>query len=151
MIDKVKEEEIKHKIDEIVSAHGAELVELKIFHSAGQYTIRCLIDYPQGGITVEECSSANRDIVSYLELNAILGEGFTVEVNSPGLDRRLTDFKDFLRAQNDVVGVWFSEPVENREYIEGEVVNVNEDKLYLKIKNQTVEIDLNKVKMGKRR
>ena len=36
------------------------LVDLKAHHSAGKTTIEILVDHPQGGVTLEECSQLNR-------------------------------------------------------------------------------------------
>lgn len=143
------EEKLKIKVEEILKPAGINLVEFKIFLSARTVTVRCLIDYPQGGVTVEVCSRANKDIVSFLDSSKLLGEDYVVEVNSPGLDRRLTAHKDFLRVQGRVVSLWFKQPFEGREYLEGELVDLNQAALFLKSKGDIFKINFSQIRVGK--
>jgi len=92
---------IKDKIQGIVNERGMDLVDFRIFWQAGQWVVRSLIDYPEGGITIDECSSINRLIFSFINREKFLGNDFNVEVNSPGLDRPLKEPKDFLRAKGN--------------------------------------------------
>lgn len=143
------DEVIKKRIEEIAEEKGVELVEFKIFSSPDKYIVRCLLDYPRGGITVEACAVINREIFSFLTEKGFLGEDFVVEVNSPGLDRPLKTYKDFLRVKGGKILLWLNEPFEGEDYFEGELADVNPDKIIIKSKKDIKEIDLSKVKSGK--
>lgn len=142
--------DIKDKIYDITTRRGVDLVEYKFFMSGKQAVIRCLVDYPEGGITIDECAAINKEIVVCLE-QSNMGEDFVVEVNSPGLDRKLIGYKDFLRLKGELIGLWLNEPVEGKEYIEGEICDVDEQRLVLKNKDKTFEIDFTKIKAGKKK
>jgi ribosome maturation factor RimP len=153
----IDKEKIRKGIEEIVSRFGAEIVEFKLFSSAGRFICRCLVDYPEGGITINDCARINQEIFSFLENSKCLGEDFVVEVNSPGLDRDLKTKEDFLRVKKRSICLWFDEPfVFEKEgkkkqvnYLEAELEDVKEDKLVINFLNKLWEIDLNKIKLGR--
>ncbi|MFH1900861.1 MAG: hypothetical protein ABIK26_01260 [Candidatus Omnitrophota bacterium] len=148
MVDSQRNQ-IKFKVQEIAKEHEAELIELKVFLSGGKYIVRCLIDYLQGGITINECALINKRIVSCIEESNFLDRGYTVEVNSPGLDRPLTSYKDFLRTKGRLISLWLNEPFCEKEYLEGELMRVDEDSLILNSKDEVLKIDFAKIKLGK--
>jgi ribosome maturation factor RimP len=147
MID--NQAEIKGKIKEIASRLGAELIDFRIFNTSGRNTLRCVIDYPLGGITIDNCAAINKKVVIFLESSKLLGDDYTVEINSPGLDRPLKTNKDFLRVQGKNVSLWLVEPVEDKDYLEGEVIKVSDEELEIVYKDKKVKINLDKIKIGK--
>jgi ribosome maturation factor RimP len=148
MLDSIHKQ-LENKIQEIVQELGLELFDFKIFSQATVYNVRCLIDHPEGGITVEECAGVNEKIVTVLSESKILGDSFTVEVNSPGLDRLLKSYKDFKRVQDKFICLWLNEPLENKQYLEGKLIDLAADFLFLKGKDKIYQIELSKVKTGK--
>tara|TARA_Y100000031_G_C8000002_1_gene283151 strand:+ start:22 stop:480 length:459 start_codon:yes stop_codon:yes gene_type:complete len=147
MID--NQAEIKRKIEEIVSSLGAELIDFRIFNVSGKMTLRCVVDHPLGGITIDNCAAINKKAVIFLESSKLLGDDYTVEINSPGLDRPLKTSKDFLRVQGKNVSLWLVEPVEDKDYLEGEVIKVSDRELEIWHKDKKVKINLDKIKIGK--
>ncbi|MDP2923034.1 MAG: hypothetical protein Q8O30_04865 [Candidatus Omnitrophota bacterium] len=150
MLDSIQEQ-IKNKVEEIIKEFDIELVEFKLCAYNTKYNVRCLIDYPAGGITVDDCAKVNEKIFAYLEESKILGEDYTIEVNSPGLDRPLKTYKDFLRVQSRKLCLWLSTPLEGKDYLEGELIDLASDFLFLKCKDKIYKIEFNKVGTGKER
>src|SRR3989338_6550573 len=126
------EGEIKNIVENAAKTYGAEIVDLKI--SAGQPKfIHGLVDFPEGGITLDVCTKINKKIVYDLGVSA---EDYTVEINSPGMGRPLKEYKDFLRGKGRIVLLWLNQPVSGRSYLEGEVTGLNPEKLFLLFKNE---------------
>ena len=144
-----RDKQIQLKVGNIVKEVGAELLELKIHSSSGKNILRCVVDLPQGGITLDSCAAINKRVVAFLEEAGLLGFDYAVEVNSPGLDRKLHTFKDFLKVKGRNISLWLSEPVEGKEYLEGQVLAIDDDKLSLSCKEKILKINFNKIKVGK--
>lgn len=152
------QDKIKLDLEKLLQDKDIDLVEFKITPVAGGFNLYCIVDHPYGGITIQECADINKQFVEFLDRSKILGEYYTLEVNSPGLDRKLINYKDFLRVKGRVVCLWLSSPIkvlvkpnkeEDRNYLEGQVLEVNERKVSLQIKNLIKEIDFNIIKLGK--
>lgn len=144
-----QQERVKKETERIASQEDCELVEFKIFNSQGRFIVRALVDRPSGGITIGECSKINKKVFSFLEESNILGEDFTVEINSPGLTRLLKSSRDFIRIKGRDICLWLQEPVEGKSYWEGQLLEADENSLSLKTKEQILTIDINVVKTGK--
>lgn len=142
-------EELRSKVEDIARDQGAEVLDFKFFSYAGKQTLRCLVDYPQGGITIDVCTKINKKIFSYLEESGILGDDCVIEINSPGLDRPLKEPRDFTRVRGRIVSLWLKEPVDDKNYIEGQVIDIDKDILYLKYKGNDLKIAFNNIKLGK--
>lgn len=125
-----------------------ELIDLKVIQGSSK-TIRGAVDYPEGGVTLRTCAEVNKRIVFRLTEEGIPVEDYRVEINSPGLDRPLKEYKDFLKAKGRFVLLWLNEPVEGKEYLEGELKEVGVDKIVISAKDNNFKIDLKKIKLGK--
>jgi len=143
VIDKEISDGIRKKVKAVVEERGLDLVDFKIFPKGRSWVIRSIVDYPSGGVTMEECALLNKIIFSIMEEDNMLGDDFVVEVNSPGLDRPLKDIKDFIRCRGKLVCVWLKESLREKTYIEGEITEVMEDAFLLKVKNDIFEIPFN--------
>lgn len=142
-------ENLKEKIKEILLSEGIELIDFKFHSHGGKYSLRCLIDYEKGGVSIDKCAEINKKICNYIEEENSLGDDFVVEVDSPGMDRPLRNRKDFLRMQDNIIGIWLNSPIEEKEYIEGEITSIDDDCILLKMKEKVYRIEFNKIKIGK--
>ena len=83
---------IEQKIEDLVAAKFAEedfadcfLVEIKL---QGSNVLKVFIDN-DAGLVVDQCRRVSRYLESYLDEEQWLGEQYTLEVSSPGIDRPL--------------------------------------------------------------
>lgn len=122
---KEKESILKEKLISFVEKEGFKLFDFKLFYNAGIAVVRLLIDFEQGGISVDECSKMNKKLSSYLEKESLMDENFVLEVSSPGARRQLVDLQDFLRAKDQQVSLWLTESYEGRDQYEAKVIGVD--------------------------
>ena len=103
--------EIEKRLDEIrqeIGKLGAELIDIQVMHGGSRNTLVITAD-KAGGITLDDCAKINSHLSHYLD--EFPGDGgffkssYTLEVNSPGLDRPLRTEKDFIRAKGRIVRV----------------------------------------------
>jgi len=140
---------LEKKIREISAGFAAELVEIKVSLYNGVTAVHCVVDYPHGGINLEVCAHINKAIVHYLEEAALFGEDFSIEVNSPGLDRKLKTPFDFKRVSGRSVMLWFDSPVYEKTYWEGEMEFIDDEKICLKVKDKALAINIVDIKTAK--
>jgi ribosome maturation factor RimP len=145
------DDQIYDAVQKIVTEAGAELIDCKIFSSGNQQIVRCLVDYPGGGITVGACAAINKRLVSFLDEQEGSYADAVVEINSPGLDRPLRTSTDFLRVKGKMVLLWLFRPVSDTTYIEGLLADISEKGLHILFKQKTVTIPFDAIKVGKER
>jgi len=142
------EERIKNKISEFLKEKELELFEFKLFMQGPKYILKCIVDFKEGGITLNDCADLNRKIFSFIDSEGLLGGDFVVEVNSPGLDRQLKTEKDFLKVRDRKIQLFFKEGA-SKKYLEGRLIDVKDNFLFLKVKKDILKIDLEEIKFGK--
>jgi len=109
-----------------------------------------LVDYPEGGITLDRCGKLNRIILAEIE-ERFPGLDYLVEVNSPGLDRNLKTEKDFKKVKGRDILLWLNEPIAGKQFLEAKVVGIKSGKLILDYKGESISVGFDKIKTGKQK
>lgn len=123
-LDKDLELKIRNLAQELFNKSNVKIFELKIFRQANNLVLRLLVDKPQGGISVDECSMLNRELGKIIDETNILEESFILELSSPGIDSILKSEDDFLRVLDKEIICFLSNPVEEKREITGKLIRV---------------------------
>ena len=92
-------EEIAQKV---ASSDGLEVVEVELKGSGRNQMLRIYIDKPQG-VTHADCEAVSHGVGSLLETEDFFPGHYTLEVSSPGLERKLLKPEDFSRFQGSLI------------------------------------------------
>jgi ribosome maturation factor RimP len=117
----------------VATAHGVEVVEVEMRGGGKARTLRITIDKPEG-VTHEDCASVSREVSTILDVeDAIPGSAYTLEVSSPGLDRKLLRREDYQRFTGSRVKLMTREPVNGNRHFEGRLESLAGEKLVLEL------------------
>jgi ribosome maturation factor RimP len=84
------------------------------------------------GITHEDCAAFSRDFGVLLDVEELVpGAEYTLEVSSPGLDRKLTKLEEFRRFVGSLIKVQTFEPVRNNRHWQGRLIAGEGDRIVL--------------------
>lgn len=84
------------------------------------------------GITHEDCSAFSRDFGTLLDVEDLVpGDAYTLEVSSPGLDRKLHGREDFLRFSGSLAKVQTFEPIRNNRHWQGRITEAGDQGIVL--------------------
>ena len=89
--------QIEALAEPLVKDLGLELVDVEFRREGHGWVLRLYIDRPDGGVTLEDCTTVSREISRYLEVEDPIDHAYHLEVSSPGLERPLKKEKDFVR------------------------------------------------------
>ena len=121
-------EEIIAKVERIsyplLAAANVDLVELSVDVHKEDVMLQFMADKPIGGITIQECADLNHAIVAAIDADGFLGESYSLEFSSPGLDRPLVTQKDFLRNMDRQVRVELKEAIASKKGWVGKIIRV---------------------------
>lgn len=141
--------EIKQAVEPYIRRLNYEVFGIDLFKSKSGLTLRFLVDRPEGGISLQECAALNEQISGFLDRENILEDRHILEVSSPGIDSPLAAEKDFLRVAGRQVRVLLAEPIKAKTEVEGAVVYVRDNCVYLKAGNEEIRIPLSQIKKAK--
>ncbi len=116
-------EAIVNKITEIAERaarpEGIEIVEVQLLGGGNARVLRIFIDKPEG-VSHKDCEFISQQVGTILDIEDVVpGAGYTLEVSSPGLERKLSKPRDFERFAGQKAKFLLREPVENRRRWEG--------------------------------
>lgn len=116
-------EEVTAKVQEIAervaASEGLEVVEVQLLGGGGARVLRIFIDKPEG-VTHGDCEAISQNVGTILDVEDVIpGAHYTLEVSSPGVERKLTKPRDFERFVGQKVKVALRQPIENQRHYMG--------------------------------
>ncbi|HYI97876.1 MAG TPA: ribosome maturation factor RimP [Bryobacteraceae bacterium] len=124
-------EQITAIVDRVAKAQGLEVVELEFLGGGKQRLLRIYIDKPEG-VTHQDCELVSQQVGNILDAEDVVpGEHYTLEVSSPGVERKLTKPADFERFTGKKAKVVTHEPVESQKHWEGILRGVEGEELVI--------------------
>jgi len=123
-----------HEIAErVAQSSDLEVVEVELRGGGKARMLRIFIDKPDG-VTHEDCANFSREVGTIFDVeDAVPGSTYTLEVSSPGLDRKLSKPADFERFTGSVVKLMTRDPVNGNRHFEGRLAAFGEGRLSLEL------------------
>ena len=118
---------------------GLELVEVQYRREQSGWVLRLIID-KQGGVSLEDCAAASREISQLLDIEDFIGQTYNLEVSSPGLDRPLKNMADFQRFTGRKAKIKTIEPVDGEHVFIGKIQQTEGEMIILEIGRREVKI-----------
>jgi len=118
-------------VERVAASLGVEVVEIELRGGGKARMLRIFIDKP-GGVTHEDCATLSREVSTIFDVeDAMPGGSYTLEVSSPGLDRKLFRPADFERFQGSRVKLTTKDPVNGNRHFEGRLEHFESGRLTL--------------------
>ena len=117
--------------EEAAAGTPIELVEVELKGSGNARLLRVYIDKP-GGVTHGDCELVSERMGRLLdEGDVIPGDRYTLEVSSPGVERKLAKPRDFERVVGQKIKLAVRQPVAGQMRLEGRLKELAGDVLTL--------------------
>lgn len=125
-------EHVREVAQRVAESSGLELVEVDMRGGGKGRMLRIVIDKP-AGVTHEDCANVSREVGTILDVEDAVPGSYTLEVSSPGLDRKLATAADFQRFTGNLVKLMTREPVHNNRHFEGRLEGFDGSRLTLNL------------------
>ncbi len=93
------------RLERLAASEGLELLAVEVGGTARRPVVRLVIDRHPGGVALADCESVSRQASALLDAHDPFPGAFTLEVSSPGIDRKLYNQNDFVRFAGSAVRV----------------------------------------------
>lgn len=120
---------------EALAAEAAEANGLYLFDTevGGRWLIQIYVERPNAtpgnGVTVDECALVSRYVEGFLDLDEDVWPNYTIEVSSPGIERKLTKPRHYELSIGRKVRVVVHEPIGAQNVVEGTLVAFEDEKV----------------------
>lgn len=133
---------IEQLVDPLLEELGLELVDIEYRRESQGWVLRFFLD-KEGGITLDDCAAASRQISSLLDVEDFIPNTYNLEVSSPGLERPLKKRGDFERFSGHRVKIKTIDPIDpdghskRRKTFTGVLDGVEGDEVILELDGRT--------------
>jgi ribosome maturation factor RimP len=135
LLPRMSKDAVVTKITEIAERvaepEGIEIVDVQLLGGGKARLLRISIDKPEG-VSHKECEFISQQVGTILDIEDVVpGSSYTLEVSSPGVERKLTKPKDFERFAGKKVKLVLREPVDNQLRWEGTLAGYSDGQISL--------------------
>jgi ribosome maturation factor RimP len=151
---------IRDLAERVARSYGLEIFDVQLRRESIGTVLRVTIDRPDRGVVeapedavgIEDCQHVSRDLSALLDVEedeldqASLGQRYTLEVSSPGLDRPLRHEADYRRFAGRLAKLVTTEPVEGQSAFSGRLRGVEAGAVVLDEGRRTHRVPLDRIK-----
>jgi len=117
--------------ERVAQSENIEVVEVQFLGGGNSRVLRIFIDKPEG-VSHADCEFISQQVGTILDVEDVIPGGrYTLEVSSPGLERKLIKAKDFKRFAGHKARIVLREPVENQRNWSGTLIGCEDDQITL--------------------
>jgi ribosome maturation factor RimP len=120
------EKEVQDQLAAIVADEGLELVATEVVGSGSKTILRLIVDSPDG-VNLDQCASVSRQASATLDVEDPIHHHYTLEVSSPGLDRKLNREEDYERYIGQRVRIRMAPSFREHRTVAGELLGKRND------------------------
>ncbi|SRR5579884_96733 len=102
----------------VASSEGMEVVEVEWKGGGNNRVLRIFIDKPSG-VSHADCEIISQQVGTILDVEDVIQSRYTLEVSSPGLDRKLLKAADYQRFMGKKAKVKLRHPIGGRTHFVG--------------------------------
>lgn len=140
-------EKIEELVQPIMDDLDCELVDVEYQREQRGWVLRFFLD-KKGGINLDECAAASREISSLLDVEDIIGTAYNLEVSSPGIERPLKKLPDFERFSGELAKIKTIDSIDpdnsgrNRKTFVGTLAGVDGGNVLIVLKENTPAVPI---------
>lgn len=125
------EQNLQDELAALIADEGLELLATEIVGSGPRTVLRLVIDGPSG-VTLDQCSAVSRQASAMLDVADPIRHRYTLEVSSPGIDRKLYSRGDYERFAGHRVKIRMRPSYREHKVVTGELVCLEADTIRLR-------------------
>jgi ribosome maturation factor RimP len=114
---------LEEQLSALVVDEGLELVATEVSGHGPKTVLRLVVD-GTNGVTLDQCGSISRQASALLDVEDPIQHRYSLEVSSPGLDRKLHSKKDFERFAGQETKIRMEASYRERRVVVGELIDL---------------------------
>ena len=135
----------KDRLDALVAEEGLVLVATEIVGSGAKTILRLVIDGPDG-VNLDQCAAVSRQASVMLDVEDPFSHRYSLEVSSPGLDRKLYSRDDYEHFAGQSVAVRMEPTYREHRRVSGELLGLEGDGVRVQIaEGEVIELPLDQI------
>ena len=126
-MNSVLSEQIAEVLDPILDAEGYELVEINL-SQMGNGILQLVVERSDmQNVTIDDCVAITKLAAVTLDVEDFIKHAYSLEVTSPGIDRKLSKLKHFMQYEGFDANIELKNPVNERTKIKCQLGGVTDN------------------------
>jgi len=132
--------------ERVAARENLEIVEVQILGGGNSRVVRIFID-KETGVTHGDCETVSQQVGTILDVeDTIPGGRYTLEVSSPGVERKLSKPRDFERFSGKKAKIALREPLHNSKRLDATLAGFADGAVRLTLADgETVSVPLESI------
>ena len=127
---------------------GYELTDIEVITQGHEQLISIFIDNLTG-IKIEDCEIVSRQISLLLDVENPISGKYTLEISSPGLDRKLTKLNHFKRFIGNELRIKLLRSMDGRRNFRGKLLAVNKESIKVQVDDQLYKLPIDMIEIAR--
>jgi ribosome maturation factor RimP len=144
---------IREAAERVAQSLGLEVFDVE-YKIGKDRLLRVYIDRLPGpenpddvGVSHKDCENVSVQLSDILDMEDLVpGPPYTLEVSSPGLDRKLIKPADYDRFVGRLAKIWLNEPVGKQQYYEGRLTGFADGNVKFTVKDAETSVPFTAIK-----
>ena len=133
---------LRQVIQSVAESQGYKLVDVEFKGSGKSSLLRVYIDKP-AGVSHRDCELVSEQVGTVLDVEDLIPSSYTLEVSSPGLDRKLVKESDYTRFGGKLARIQTRIPLHQQKVFRGRLQGVYDGKIRLELpKGELLDIPM---------
>jgi len=140
----LQKREIRKIVQLDVESIGYELLDMELSYGPRSSKITVYID-SKNGIDIEDCVTVSKLISMTLNQDIVPEEAYSLEVSSPGLDRKLILKEHYDKYIGKIIKLKLKNKMDNRKNYKGELIERTDNTITIAQDNHKINIRLDAI------
>ena len=133
---------VRQLVRQVVEGQGYDVVEVE-FKGAGKSSVLRIFIDKADGISHRDCELVSEQVGTILDVEDLIQSSYTLEVSSPGLDRKLVKESDYTRFDGKLARIQTRIPLNQQKVFRGRLQGLYGGKVRLELqKGDLLDIPL---------
>ena len=117
---------VQTQLAAMVADEGLDLLATEVAGLTGKTILRLIVDGPDG-VKLDQCASISRQASALLDVEEPITNRYTLEVSSPGLDRKFYGREDYKRFIGQQVKIRMAPSYRDHRTVVGQLIGATEN------------------------
>ena len=123
---------VRQLVEGVVESQGYELVDVELKGAGNNSVLRIFIDRADG-VTHQDCELISEQVGTVLDVEDLIPFSYTLEVSSPGLDRKLVKGSDYTRFEGKLAKIQTRIPLQHQKVFKGRLKGLRDGTVVLEL------------------
>lgn len=115
---------VREQLAAVVADEGLELLATEIVGAGPKMILRLVVD-GSNGVSLDQCAEISRQASALLDVEDPIRHRYTLEVSSPGLDRKLYSAADYDRFAGQRIKIRMAPSYRDHRVVVGELIGLD--------------------------